>query len=503
MSRAQGMSLGRRALALGAAKSVDYAIQFLLPVVLVRTLDPESFGHYRLLWLVVGTVLMLASFAMPQSLNYFLPRSNANERRLYVNQTILFMAFMGLAAGIVIWIIDRLLPQGLGGLGAQGLVVPAFIALWVAATLLDTLPTVDENVAWQTKSTIGLSVLRAVVLSISAILTGELGDLLFVLLAFSCFKLMLLVHYVARQHGLGRPFLARESLWNQFRHAAPFAISGVLFGLRQRADQWVVATLFSAAELASFSIGIVLTPMVVVFRQSVNHVFLPSMSRLHAEHSTREMLALNSRANIMVASPTYPLLAFCFVFAEPLIAVVYTPAYLDAVPVMRTYIVALLVFVVELQSVMLLLREGAFQARLNVLNLCVSVALSLSGALAWGLPGAALGSVAASYVDRIAVLVRISRITGVPVGRLQDWGQLAGVLAAAFCSTLIAHEVIVRAMLLRHPLAVLCAAAALIVMIYPVALVLAGQKRLLAGAMQVFGLRRAAALLIARRTGEV
>ena len=67
MSRAQGMSLGRRALVLGAAKSVDYAIQFLLPVVLVRTLDPESFGHYRLLWLVVGTVLMLASFARARS----------------------------------------------------------------------------------------------------------------------------------------------------------------------------------------------------------------------------------------------------------------------------------------------------------------------------------------------------------------------------------------------------------------------------------------------------
>ena len=35
-------SLERRAVSLGTANAVDYALQFLLPIVLTRTLDPHS-----------------------------------------------------------------------------------------------------------------------------------------------------------------------------------------------------------------------------------------------------------------------------------------------------------------------------------------------------------------------------------------------------------------------------------------------------------------------------
>ena len=58
--------LGRRALSLGAANAFDYALQFLLPVVLVRCLEPTAFGQYRLLWLAVGTVMAVVTMAMPR-----------------------------------------------------------------------------------------------------------------------------------------------------------------------------------------------------------------------------------------------------------------------------------------------------------------------------------------------------------------------------------------------------------------------------------------------------
>ena len=59
--------LTRRALSIGVIKASDKASQFLLPVILVRCLDTATFGEYRLLWLLVGTVLTLATpaFAAP------------------------------------------------------------------------------------------------------------------------------------------------------------------------------------------------------------------------------------------------------------------------------------------------------------------------------------------------------------------------------------------------------------------------------------------------------
>ena len=61
-------SLARRALSLGTANAIDYALQFLLPIVLTRTLDPHSFGQYRLLWLAVNTLMLVTPMCMAPSL---------------------------------------------------------------------------------------------------------------------------------------------------------------------------------------------------------------------------------------------------------------------------------------------------------------------------------------------------------------------------------------------------------------------------------------------------
>src|SRR5688572_17054358 len=86
------LGLKRRALSLGMVKAFAQAMQFLLPVVLVRCLDSATFGEYRLLWLVVGTVMTFATLNMCGALYYFLPRSDALKKRLYVHHTMLYLA---------------------------------------------------------------------------------------------------------------------------------------------------------------------------------------------------------------------------------------------------------------------------------------------------------------------------------------------------------------------------------------------------------------------------
>ena len=425
-----------RALPLGAANAYDYAMQLLLPVVLVRCLEAEAFGGYRLLWLAVGTLMALAPLAMPQSLYYFLPGADRPTRRLYINQTLVFLAGAGFIAAWALSGWNPWLPEKLRALAGHDVVVPAFLFLWLTASLLDMLPTVEERVVWQAKATIGLSTLRALALSATALATRELAPVLVVLLAFAAFKVTLLLGYVACYHGLRGPVLQRAAFTDQVRNAAPFGFSSAFYGLRSQADQWVAAALFPLSSFAAFSIGAVLTPVVHIFRQSVNHAFLPSMSRLQAAGDLHGMLELNNRANVMVALLVYPLLAFAFTFAEELVTIVYTAAYVEAAPVMRVYIAAIAALTVELAGIMLLLREGAFALRVNVLVLGLSLGLSWIAAQYYGLPGAAVGSVLAVYVDRAATLQRIALRTGIPLARLQNWRTLGRLLAFAALATL-------------------------------------------------------------------
>lgn len=431
--------LKRRALSLGGANAFDYAMQFLLPVLLVRFLTPVAFGEYRMLWLVIMTMMFVVPLSMPQSLYYFMPRGDARTRRIHVRVTLVYLAGAGLLGSVLISPLNPWLPAGVAALGQFGLLVPAIAVIFSMTMLLDVLPTVEEQVRWQIGVIVGLSLLRTLLLGMAAFLTGELAIVIWLLLLLLVLKLVVLLGYIAGRQGLRGPWFDRRAFIAQFRHASPLGLSAALYGLRSQADQWIVASLFAVRDFASFSVAGVLGPLVNLFRQSVNHVFLPSMSRCQAGGDHAGMLALNSRANVMVAALVYPLLAFAFAFAEEIVTLIYTRTYLPAAAVMRVYVCGLLPFVVELSSLMLLLREGSFALRMSSGLLLLSVAGSAWGATEFGLAGAALGSTAAVYADRAATLHRLSRKVGIAWHRLQDWPTLGRLLLLAIATALSGH----------------------------------------------------------------
>ena len=270
-----------------------------------------------------------------------------------------------------------------------------------------------------------MSALRTVAVSAAALLTQQLEPVLLVLLGFVAFKVAVLLGYVARYHGLRGPVLRRRVFAEQVVYAAPFGAAGALYGLRAQADQWVAAALFSVGMFASFSIGTLLGPLMQLLRQPVTLAFLPSMSRLQSAGDLRGMVELNRRANVLVAMFAFPLLAFALVFAEDIVTIIYTAAYVEAAPVMRVCIVGLAALVLELATTVQLLRQGAFVLRVGLIVLALSIALSWCAAQFFGLAGAAAGSVAAIYVD--LTVTRAVASHGHPV-RHQQAGRALGLL---------------------------------------------------------------------------
>ena len=423
--------LKRRALSLGAVKTFDHAMQFLLPIVLVRCLDTATFGEYRLLWLAVGTVMTLATLNMCGTLYFFVPRSEPAKKRLYIHNTIVYLALSGLIFGLAVGPWNPLLPAAFAPLEQHGALVPAFVALWVAAVLLDYLPTIDERIGWQAMATGSVAILRVALVALGAWASGEMRVILYLLLALVLVKFSLLLAYVWRWHGLGRPWFNRATFSEQFRHSAPIGASAGMFAMRSQADQWVAASLFALSSFAAFSIAAIVGQVVQILRHSVMEAFMPTMSRMHAAGDVRGMMEMNSRANVMVARLLYPMLAFAFVFAEDLVTLVYTAAYVEAAPVMRVYVIGMAVMAIEVGSIVLLLRQGAYALRITSALLLVSVSISWSAAQGLGLPGAALGSVLAIYLDRTLLLNRVARQTGIPLGKLQDWNSLLYAAATA------------------------------------------------------------------------
>lgn len=438
------MTRGLRAaaLSLGAANAIDFGLQFLLPVVLARVLSTEDFGVYRLFWLVTTTAMTLAVLGIPQSLYYFLPRSVESEKRLYINQAILFLSISGFLAALAILPGSPLLPHNVQALSQYSLLPSAFTLLWIVSNLLDSLPAADGRVFWQAKAIVGLSLVRTIALGGAAILTGNLSAVLWALMAFVFLKFCLLIFYMASHHGLAGPYAKQSAFREQTGYAIPFGLAGMLFGLRGQADQWIVAMLFTVSQYAAFSVASVLAPLVALFRQSMNQAFLHRMSKHQADGDVASMLDINSRANVALALFIFPMLALAFAFANSLISLIYTQAYAQGGDAMRVYVLGMLALSVELNNIMLLLKEGRFATRINFVALCICIIGSFVFAHLFGLAGAAVGSVLAVYVERILTLRRMSKCLTLPLSALQDWVALGKILFSAAVAALVSWALV-------------------------------------------------------------
>ena len=78
MARAKGIlgQAGPLMLGRGAATVLSFA----LPLILTRLLPQTEFGTYKQVWLVVTTAYFMLQLGLAQSLYYFLPRKDGQQR---------------------------------------------------------------------------------------------------------------------------------------------------------------------------------------------------------------------------------------------------------------------------------------------------------------------------------------------------------------------------------------------------------------------------------------
>ena len=438
MSSKSESSLRAQVLTLSRANAFDYLIQLALPVLLVRLLNPIEIGQYRLFWLVASAAIALAPLYMPRSLFFFLPKSDSVNKVKYVSNTLFYLAVVGLLVAVLVSPLDPFLPTNIQVLSEQEWLLSGFLFFWVSGSLIEALPNAEQHVRWQANAIVILSLTRAILIISAAWWTRDITWVFSALLLFAILKLLLLLFYVQRNYGISMLKVDLRLLKKQFLYAVPFGASTALYLLRGQADQWVAAHLFTPEKFAAFSMAAVIGPLVNLIRQSVVNALLPSMTKRHAEGDMQGALALNSKGNLVSAVVIYPILAFLFVFAEPVVNLVYTSTYLDAAQVMRVYILGLIAVSIELGSVMLVFSQGAFVMRLDFLLLIASAAGSYMGGILYGLPGAALGSVLAVYVGLFGKIYRIRSETGISMNYIQDWKGVGSSLLAALLAGSVA-----------------------------------------------------------------
>jgi O-antigen/teichoic acid export membrane protein len=480
----------RQIISLGLANFVELALQLLTPIVLVRVLDEEGFGEYRLLWLVAGTLLAALPMGVASSLPYFLPRHDVNGQAIYVRQAFIYMFIVGLGSAFaLISPFNSLLPGALATMAQKHFAVPIFLALWLFASILNILPTAEGRAGLQASVVFGIALLRTGA-TIAGATLGGIDAVVWGLTLVAATKTVLLLALSSVRYGRhlrsGRTYRVLEHA----KYAIPIGLNNAVYQLRLQADQWLVVVLFSAIQYGVYSLGAVALALGSVIRTTVTNVIFPEMSKAQAGGDIAKLLEINNHSNVTVSLFVFPMLAYLLAAASPIIRLVYTDAYADAIPIFRLNVIAFLVAVVEITTVMLVLRQGPILLITSIVSLIAGLAASYLGSQWWGLPGAVFGVIVGNFVGVTVVYARASQLLGIPIRTIQDWRTIALIGGAAIASALVAYVPILLISPGRGHIMEIFISGLVFCLAYPLALFGLGEWRLVENVLAALPQRR-------------
>jgi O-antigen/teichoic acid export membrane protein len=317
-------------------------------------------------------------------------------------------------------------------------------------SVVEVLPTADGKAQWQAVAKTTMALARAAALGLAAVLTNDPAVVLLAMCVVACCQAMLLPIYAfgyATTPGLG---FRGSLLVEQFRYSALFAIGNAFYHLRIRVDQWIVASYFAPSVFALISIAAVVLSVSTLVRKPLNDATLPKLSMLVGEGRFREATELQGRAFTSLALFLLPVIGLLLVVTNEVVELIYTPAYLGAVPLMQIYLLGQVTGVFAAGHLLLILNAGRLATRISVVCLLISVCLSLLGVKWIGLQGAVAGSVASLIVGELWALNAVKKVFGATYANLLNWRiTIRAFLNVAFA--VILCEFVRRQVLLGMP----------------------------------------------------
>jgi O-antigen/teichoic acid export membrane protein len=107
-------------------------------------------------------------------------------------------------------------------------------------------------------------------------------------------------------------------------------------------------------------------------------------------------------------------------------------------PVLRIYLLQTLIHSVEISALLYVFKQGLSNMRSEAITFPFAVLSSLAGVWYYGFPGAAIGSVLASFMMSALFLKRLSKVTSLPIAKLQDWKNLGKIFSlSAVCAFVV------------------------------------------------------------------
>ncbi|MGD9587795.1 MAG: lipopolysaccharide biosynthesis protein [Pyrinomonadaceae bacterium] len=438
------------------AKVTGFALNMVLPLLVVRYLTQDNVGVYRQSFLVASNAVLVLPLGFSMSAYYFLNR-DPDRHPLVVMNILIFNCLMGAAAFVALFLFPEILGSTFNSaeLARLSPLIGLVVWVWIFAGFLETAAISLQEARLAAGFIVFTQLLKTVLMTAAVVYFQSVDSLLYAVLVLFSLQAVLMVWYLNRRFPR---FWARVDLpffRKQMAYAIPFGLSVMLYVLQTDIHNYFVSHSFSAAEFAIYSVGCFQLPLVAMLWESVGAVMIPKMSQLQDQGRTREMLELTVKATQKLTFFYFPLFGFLMIVADEFITTLFTRDYQASAAIFRVNLLTLPLFSFVVDPITRAFPSaGRFLLKVRVGIFIAVFAVFWAGLGRFGLVemiGIVVGSV---LVERIAASWISARMLE---GRFEDlklfWTTakiaLAAVAAAAilFAVYLAAAEVLMTAAL--------------------------------------------------------
>jgi O-antigen/teichoic acid export membrane protein len=323
----------KRVTILAVSKLLNFAVQFLTPIFLVRILDRELYGQYKEFFVYTSLIGSFISFSIKYNLLYFIAK-NANGIKYYVSNTILLESFTCFVGVIIVFFFQNDIIQASSYNFFFLLII--YLVLTTNFDFLEPLWLSQKKSNYVLYYSLAFAVLRVVFVVAAAYITRNVISILYTVLFFEFLRLLFGISYSLYKKLLVFKF-EFSILREQLVYIVPLGLASLLITFNHEVSKFVISTSLGPGALALYAIGSQRVPIIGIIQSSIIDVIFPDMAE-RVKEEPLQALALWKRANILYLFLLVPLFYLQLYYAEIIIKILFTKEYLESVAIFQIYL---------------------------------------------------------------------------------------------------------------------------------------------------------------------
>jgi O-antigen/teichoic acid export membrane protein len=426
-------------------------------MVMVRYLSQYEYGTFRQIMLLTVLLPTCIALGLPQSLSYFIPRAaSKKEQKQLALQMFLCLTVLGAVATVVTYNLQEQVSRSFSNpdLISLSLIFSLYMLFIVPNKCAQTALLSLGRINLATGLDVTTDACNFLFVIVPLFLGYGLQAVLVSLLVFYALKFVLVAIILLSLEGGFPKLLDRKILKAQMLYSLPLWLSFLVGATRAYVDKFLVVFLYRPEDFAVYSRGAFELPLIGLVPFALSSLLAPRFAESYSRGAVAEVIALWREMARNVSQLFFPLFVFCFIFAEPIMTLLFTSQYSGGADIFRIYLCLLPLRIVSYKTI--LIATGTTKPILSaaIIGFVASVVLGIGLEAALGLIGPAIGNVIGEGLGFGYMLwhsrqvLNVSWSALIPTQRLAQplWGAaLIGIIVFPFRFAALEHAGLVIA----------------------------------------------------------